>query len=148
MKTKTLKQLIPSGLAGLDLRKQQSLDDARAQWNQLVKQAAEDELDQAEVELVGTLADQLGIENIEQEFHRDLDALRTVQAAEAQLADLRRRTASEITKALADRITEHQQQARQLSAQLRALEVERNGVGGLMQEITQLKQQHPALFGV
>jgi chromosome segregation ATPase len=145
---KTLKQLIPSGLAGLDQRKQQSLDEARQQWNQLVKQAAEDELDQAEVELVGTLADLLGIENIEQEFHRDLDAWRTVQAAESQLADLRRRTASEITKALADRIAEHQQQARQLSAELRALEVERNGVGVLMQEITQLKHKHPALFGV
>jgi hypothetical protein len=147
MKTKILKQLIPSGLAGLDLRKQQSLDDARARWNQLVKQAAEDELDQAEVELVGTLADQLGIENIEQEFHRDLDAWRTVQAAEDQLADLRRRTAPEITKALSDQIAEHQQQARQLSAQLRALEVERNGVGVLMQEITQLKHKHPGLFG-
>jgi nucleoid-associated protein YgaU len=144
----TTKQLPPGNLAGLDLRKRESLAEARQEWARLVKQAAENELDHAEVERVGILAERLQIENIEQEFHRDLDAWRIVTAAEAQLADLRRRTAPEITKALADRIAEHQQQVRQLQAELRSLEVERNGVGALAGEITQLKQKHPGLFGV
>lgn len=136
-----------TGIAGLMERRRQSVETAKHDWRELVTLASSGvELDADQVERLGAAADLLEVEDIEAEFHRDVDGWRWVQQVQADIAAIRAKDWPTELQRLADEIGRLEEQRRRLIHQRTVGRVELENIGPMTREIDDRQRKHPRLF--
>lgn len=129
----TVQKTIPvKTISSLAHERRARAESLRQRWALLVHKAARgEELSVGDVDTLGEAAEVLGIEDIEEAFNSDCDAVRWVDANQKAVEDIR-----------AERLPERMEQ---LAAELERLQAEMNRVRGLHSAARHRHQSYPVM---